>query len=250
MPNRFLGSCGKCNDQGFLKDSQGFDCVPCECLFKQRAYNRLCSAGFSSSVLDFSLSDGYSFPLIEEGESFLLNYLSNPFEVEREGLGLFIYSETRGKGKTTLAHKIMYEVAKKFCDKSVYSSERDYSFEGVEDFLADFQQGYNGQENWKKSWYVLDDLGNENLSASWKKDVIVSALHRMLHYRRDNKLPLIITSNFPPEQLSSLYGRKLDSLLEIRPDGFLGGMLYRSVKVGGQQDFRLDTGGSKWNLLS
>lgn len=244
MPNRFLGSCGLCNEQGFLLDSQGFDCIPCDCLMKQRAFNRLCSSGFSESILDFVSSDRYSFPVIEEGESFLTNYINNPKDVELAGLGLFLYSETRGKGKTTLTHKIMFDVTKSFCDKSVYSSEREYAFENIESFMNDF-----AEENWKKTWYVLDDLGNENLSG-WKRDAIITNLHRMLHYRRDNQLPLVITSNFPPERLSSLYGGKLDSLLEIRPDGLLGGLMYRAVKVGGQQDFRLGMEGSKWNSIS
>ena len=249
IKERILSSCTKCNEEGFLRDTDGVDCIPCTCLLKFRAYNRLAHGGFSVSTLDYVTDNNYNIPNIDSGSEYLDYFFKNPFEVEKEGLGLYIYSKERGRGKTTLTHKLMFELVKIFFDKTFYVSEREYAFENVEEFIASFKYGIDDEDlKWKKTWYVLDDLGNEDGSAKWKKQSTVSSLQRMLHYRRDHKLPIIITSNHEPGDLSKLYNKDLDSLLEIKGDGTLGGMLYRAVNVGGAEDLRFSEENSKWNI--
>ena len=94
--------------------------------------------------------------------------------------------------------------------------------------------------------YTLDDLGNEDSAAKWKKQIVISALQKIMHYRRDHLLPTIITSNYTPSDLSILYGGSLDSLLEIKPDGTIGGSLFRQIELGGGEDLRLTDENSQW----
>jgi hypothetical protein len=247
IKDKIIGSCSLCNDEGFLKDSHGIECIPCSCLLKFRAYNRLSTGGFSIPILDFISGPDYNIPELDSGEEYLNYFFDNPFTVEEQGLGLYIYSKEKGRGKTTLAHKLMYELVKVFFDKNAYLSNRDYAFQNVKAFISSCDPKNNMPAEWQRTWYVLDDLGNEDRSSKWQKDAILANLQQMLHYRRDNNLPLIITSNYLPADLSVLYGGVLDSLLEIRPDGSLGGLLYRAVEVGGAEDLRLSQK-TKWTI--
>jgi hypothetical protein len=212
---------------------------------KFRVYNRLLSSGFSHRALDLVTRPDYQLPMILDGEKSVEFYLQNPTFVEDKGLSLYIYSQDRGRGKTTLAHRVMYNSSAKFVDKDVYSTKRTYAFEHVEDFLKGSQKGIE-EPKWLSTWYVLDDLGNEDRSSDWRKSIMLSALQRMLHYRRDKALPTIITTNYRPSDLSRIYDGELNSLLEIRPDGSLGGALFREVCVGGGEDLRLVDEYSAW----
>lgn len=247
LKTEIVGSCDKCNESGFLPDEFGTVCKPCECLLKFRAYNRMVSGGYYKNMLDFCNSDEYILPYLDSGEDYLNYFLNNIDLVEQEGLGLFIYSKDRGRGKTTLAHYIMYQVVRNFFDKSKYKSSREYVFESANMLLKDFMSK-NPADLWRKSWYVLDDLGNEDRSSDWKREAMLTGLQSLLQYRRPKGLPLIITSNYSPGDLSMLYGGVLDSLLEIRVDGKIGGEFYKEISVGGSEDLRMVSENSKWGF--
>jgi hypothetical protein len=240
-------SCGKCDEQGFLEDSLGFPTVPCECLLSARATSRLISGGFKKGALELVKGDIYQIPDKSEGLKFVEYAVNSPDSFEDKGLGLYVFSEGRGQGKTTLVHHIMYNVCRYFYGPEVYDSSRTFAFEHIDDFLLSMKDE-NSLEKWKATWYVLDGLGNEDTSAKWKKDFALSALQRLFHYRRDNNLPILITSNKPPEVLTAFYSGVLDSLLEIQPDGGLGGLSYRAVHVISEVDYRLQTEISKWEI--
>lgn len=238
LREEIIGSCEICSGSGW-QDGQA-----CECMLKFRVYNRLLKAGFSKYSLDFSDREEYQLPMIESGEEFVQFFLKDPEFVEDKGLSLYIYSQDKGRGKTTLAHRIALETAGSFVDKDNYSTFRTYKFVHVEDLLQDFRAG--NEESWRSTWLVLDDLGNEDRYTEWKKSLFLSSFQRVLHYRRDKRLPTIITSNYQPGDLSRIYQGELDSLLEIHPDGQLGGSLYKSVQVGGAEDLRTIEGVSEW----
>jgi hypothetical protein len=234
-----LSSCTVCGGIGRIDDF-----TFCECFLKFRVYNRLVGFGFSKGTLDLVSSDSYKIPVIEKGEKSIKSYLDNVDLVENNGLSLYIHSRERGRGKTTLAHYIIYGCAKVFSDISLYKSCRNYCFIHVEDFINKIREGE--EDFWKSTWFVLDDLGNEDKSAEWKRTFLRSSLQRVLHYRRDNSLPTIITSNYDPSSLSYLYSGELDSLLEIKPDNSIGGLVFREIEVGGGEDFRTIDCLTKW----
>ena len=242
LKTQILNSCPKCFGKGFDQYSS-----PCTCLLTFRAYNRMVSKGFSKKTLDLVTDVTYRIPYIETGEQFVTYYAENPNNVEANGLGLYIYSKDKGRGKTTLSHYLVFKAVNQFFDKEVYRTDRTYGFIHVEDLIDHLKEEVQ-DPIWKSTWLVLDDLGNEDKSASWKKSFLISNLQRIFHYRRDRNLPTIITSNYAPSNLSSLYNGELDSLLEVRPDGSIGGITLREVCVGGGEDLRLLNDYSSWPI--
>jgi len=242
LKSEILGSCKICKGTGYLGDSSA-----CSCLLKFRSYNRLINAGFFRSTLDLVSSDLYELPIIDSGKEFVEFFAKNPIYCEKEGLCLYIWSRERGRGKTTLEHFLLYKVLANFSDIDLYSSSRTYCFHHISTLYEIFKKGLSN-EDWKSTWYVLDDLGNEDKAGDWKKEVMVSSLQKVLHYRRDRKLPTIITSNYSPNDLSNIYSGELDSLLEIKLDGGLGGILFREVHVDGEEDLRLSEELSAWTI--
>jgi DNA replication protein DnaC len=182
----------------------------------------------------------YDLPEIGKGYSSLRFFVENLDVVLNKGLGLYMYSKERGRGKTTLAHYIAYKVVESTRPLDKYIRSLDFGFDHVEDFCKD------DNYKWKNSVYVLDDLGNEDRSAPWKKAEFLSNLQKCLHYRRDRGLVTLITSNYAPRDLSNLYEGVVDSLLEINPDGNIGGVVFRQVEVIGGEDLRTVQEFSRW----
>ena len=90
-------------------------------------------------------------------------------------------------------------------------------------------------------------MGNENKSASWKRESAISTYQRIFHFREDNRLPTVITSNYTPERINDLYERNLGSLLEITPEGVIKGNKFRSIELMGGEDLRTLLQGN-WDL--
>ncbi len=231
LKESIVGSCETCNRTGWSEDG-----TPCSCLIKFRAFNRLTKGGFTLKTLELITCSEYEIPEIDEGGAFVDYFADNPLEVEERGLSLYIHSKGRGRGKTTLAQCLVYKAAWQFSHKEMYSTHRDYAFINIEDLIKKSRKG--DESAWKSTWLVIDDLGNEDRSASWKKAAVVAILQQVMHYRRDRDLPTIITSNYAPNNLSAIYSGEIDSLLEIGPDGKISGMVIREVEVGGGEDFR------------
>ena len=241
LKDSIVGSCEACNRTGFSEAG-----TPCACLIKFRAFNRLTSGGFTLKTLELITRPDYEFPEIDEGADFVEYFAANPLEVEDRGLSLYIYSKGRGRGKTTLAQCLVYNAAWQFSHKESYSTSRNYMFINIEELIKQSRKG--NEEVWQRTWLVIDDLGNEDRSASWKKAAVVSILQQVMHYRRDRNLPTIITSNYAPSNLSTIYSGEIDSLLEIGPDGKIKGMVLREVEVGGGEDFRQIEELSAWPI--
>ena len=240
LRDRIVGGCRVCGGEGYEGDKL------CNCVIKFRVYNRLVDNGFNEGLLDLVSSAGYSLPMMESGSESVNHFLQHPFDVMNKGLSLYILSKENGRGKTTLAHYLVYVLAWPFAQTENYNRRRTYAFADMHTLLEAFLGGADVQDVWKATVLVLDDLGSESRSATWKIDTVISMLHRILHYRRDKKLPTIITSNFPATSLTGFYNGVLDSVLEIRPDGIIGGQVFRQVEVGGGEDFRLAEGVSDW----
>jgi hypothetical protein len=246
LHTQIVGSCLICQGGGKLRNAVG-EMLLCNCLVKFRAYNRLLGSGFCDEILDFVSSDDYTFPKFESGEEFINYFVNSPAEILAKGLSLFIFSSEKGRGKTTLAHYLTYSLAKYFQRTENYARDRSYGFETAQNLQLNFDAG-NGQL-WQSTIYVLDDLGAEAAESSWKKEAFLATLQQVMHYRRDNKLPTIITTNYPPKFIAEKYQHTLDSLLEIRPDGSIGrGKVFRAVEVGGAEDLRLMDDRTDWPI--
>jgi hypothetical protein len=201
--------------------------------------------GFHEPTLDFITGGSYSLPMLENGVEALNYYVSNPDVVLDKGLSLYIFSKENGRGKTTLAHYLVYVLLWHFSKTENYSPHRTYAFENIHTMCEKERKGWE-VDTWKSTILVIDDMGTESRYAAWKAEANISMMHRIMHYRLDHQLPTLITSNYEPAVLSGFYGSILDSVLEIKPDGTIGGRVFRQLEVGGAEDFRMSCESSEW----
>lgn len=115
-------------------------------------------------------------------------------DYRREGRGLFIFSKTKGSGKTMLACCLANEVMSRY-DTSV-------KFITVPEYIELITEKNEAAQECKNSLkecgiLILDDIGAENSKQEW----ISSALFRLIDYRDKNILPTIYTSNYEMDAL-------------------------------------------------
>ena len=122
------------------------------------------------------------------------------FEIWEENcMGLYIYSKTKGSGKTFLASCICNELMNTRAMKTRFVSASDL----IE--IANSADKYSFDE-YKRNplkllheckFLVIDDLGQKNLGNEWLSDI----LYKMLDYRMIHKRITVITSNMPVEEI-------------------------------------------------
>lgn len=120
------------------------------------------------------------------------NYVYKFPEFREKGMGLYIYSETKGSGKTMLSCAILNEISKKYAVNT--------KFVTVLDFVEMTKKSYDGDSDVKMLYdaavLVLDDLGVQ-MSKEW----IESSLYQLVNHRYNNRMPTIYTSNIPYAKL-------------------------------------------------
>jgi len=120
----------------------------------------------------------------------------NKFEEwEKRKMGLYIWNETKGSGKTFLASCICNELIAKYCIGTRFVS--------ASDLLEISQTEYpDEREELKRKpikllygckLLVIDDLGQKNCGQKWMEDI----LFKILDERINNDRVTIITSNIP-----------------------------------------------------
>lgn len=233
-----VSSCPLCEGMGYVGSEI------CQCLLNHRIRVFMSYGGFSPNIVNFVSKQTYQMPYLESGEKYIAKYLGIPEGILDKGLSLYIFSKDAGRGKTVLAHYIVMNICKHFAYTENYRPRLTFAFQSAEAFLNN-ALSFKDDEIWKSSFYVLDDLGNENRATKQRREAIAPALQRTFQYRRNENLPTIITSNYTPEALGGLYEGRVDSLLEIGVDGIIHGNLFRQVEVGGGEDLRTLT--SSWD---
>ena len=108
-------------------------------------------------------------------------------EFRQKGMGLYIYSETKGSGKTMLASILLNELSRHYAIS--------VKFVTVLDLIEMTKQSFHDDSGEVQSLYdagvlVLDDLG-----VQMKKDWIDSVLYRLIDHRYRRILVTIYTSN-------------------------------------------------------
>lgn len=219
----------------------------CSCLIRHRANVWLKSGGFSSAILSFVAHADYRIPMLDSGDNALNFYLRNPELVLERGLSLYLFSREAGRGKTTLAYYIMWYLATYFLHTDNYRPGLKFAFQNANSVI-DSELSFVADDNpaWTSTFYVLDDLGNEERASKYKKEAVVPILQKVLHHRQDSNLPTIITSNYHPKNLGELYANRLDSLLELDLGGEVKGNIFRQIEVGGGEDLRTSPVNSVW----
>lgn len=124
----------------------------------------------------------------------MINTYILKFQLFRDkGMGLYIFSGTKGSGKTMLACCLINEIIKRYagCVK----------FVNILDFLEMTKKGFSGDDVEVSAirnagLLVVDDIGVQ-MSREW----IDTVLYSLVNERYVNRLPTIYTSNIPVEKL-------------------------------------------------
>jgi len=153
---------------------------------------------------------------------------------DTEGQGLYIYGH-RGTGKTMLSAIVANERIKQ---------GKPVLFSSVPDLLADIRASFKNNNTDEvllsvktADFLILDDLGAEKMT-EW----VAEQLFSIINYRYNEKLPMIITSNYDPKQIIGRmtivdrYGNIIDSMEGQRIMSRIYGMCIR-IFVGGE-DYR------------
>nr|DAK90355.1 MAG TPA: Replicative helicase [Caudoviricetes sp.] len=128
-----------------------------------------------------------------EAKKMVNRYIVHYTQLRDRGMGLYIYSGTKGSGKTMLACCLVNEITKRYsgCVK----------FVNILDFLEMTKKGFNGDDAEitgirQAGLLVVDDIGVQ-MSKEW----IDTVLYSLVNDRYVNRLPTIYTSNIPIERL-------------------------------------------------
>lgn len=137
-------------------------------------------------------------------KSFITNYITKYQKYRDRGVGLYIFSGTKGSGKTMLACILLNEISKRYAGS--------VKFVGILDFLEMTKQGFRNEDEdlnaiRESGLLVLDDIGVQ-MSREWVETV----LYRLINYRYTQRLPTIYTSNIPID------GLKMDNRITDRID--------------------------------
>lgn len=132
---------------------------------------------------------------IEYPKSIVNDFILNFHDFEENGLGLYIYSKTKGSGKTMLSCCIANELIERV--------DMPIKFITVLDFMELVRKNYKNDDYgddihslFKARLLILDDLGVE-----MKKEHTDMMLYRLVNERSNNQLSTIITSNLKFDEL-------------------------------------------------
>lgn len=115
---------------------------------------------------------------------------------QREGRGLYFYSDTKGSGKTMIACAVANEVLKTYNISVKFISVADY-IELVK--AKDEASRENIKGILEARLLILDDVGTQVENTEW----ITTALFRLIDRRYTNHYPTIFTSNVRMEDLKT-----------------------------------------------
>lgn len=107
----------------------------------------------------------------------------------KQGRGLYIYSNTKGSGKTLLACCLANEVLKKQDVSVKFTTVADY----IELVRSSKNEAVKEQMNaiMNTGLLIIDDIGATKEDKDWISD----AIYRLVNRRYENMLPTIYTSN-------------------------------------------------------
>lgn len=132
-----------------------------------------------------------------EPQKKIVNAFVTDFEAfRREGRGLYLYSQTKGSGKTMIACSAANEILKLHDIPVKFINETDY-IELVK--AKDDTSREKVKSIFEAGLLVFDDIGAQDVGKDW----INTALFRLIDRRYTNHLPTIFTSNVRMDDLKT-----------------------------------------------
>ena len=125
----------------------------------------------------------------------------------KDGMGLYIWSRTRGSGKTYLASAI--------CNSMMRTHRRKTRFVNIAKLIEISKEQDGIQQLIKAEVLVLDDLGQKGTGADWVGDL----LYNIFEERGNRNRLSIVTSNISPAELQMddrVVDRMNQKMIELR----------------------------------
>lgn len=217
-PSQFSGQtkdtthkCSKCGGLGYtfsVRENGNEYAAPCECRDLLIMQSKLEFAnippefeGYTVESFDLSL---YQSPEVREkakmAKRLCANYVRDFLQMKQEGKGLYLYSSTKGSGKTHMAAGIANDIIKKYRISVKFTSALQILGEIKNSWHQDTRDG-DGEQRFiqdviRVPVLVIDDIGVEK-STAW----VDEKFYEILDGRMVNKQVTIFTSNCQMEAL-------------------------------------------------
>lgn len=122
------------------------------------------------------------------------NFILKFEQFRKKGMGLYIYSATKGSGKTMLACCLLNEISERYAVS--------VKFINTLDLLELTKQSYRGQEPEElKALYAASVLVIDDIGVQMSKEWIDTVFYRLVNHRYTNKLITLYTSNTASDAL-------------------------------------------------
>ncbi len=131
---------------------------------------------------------------IKKAKGYVNNFILKFEQFREHGMGLYIYSATKGSGKTMLSCCILNEISDRY--------PVSVKFINALDLLEMTKQGYKGDEPEElKPLYTCSVLVIDDIGVQMAKDWINTVFYRLINVRYTDHLVTIYTSNMATEAL-------------------------------------------------
>lgn len=201
-----------CNGDGsmFIVKEKAELLRECKCNFERRQKNKIKSAKVPLEYVDATVGS-FDIELYTQqnnidkvmiAKRIAVRYVEKYEKMQQMGKGLYLYSETKGSGKTRLAISILNALIRKYKVNGLYISSVNLLNEIKQTFqdVRSMDTSRLVQTFKEVPLLVIDDLGVEKVS-DWSEEMFT----QILDERMSNFRPTIITSNFSISQLSNKY---------------------------------------------
>ncbi len=210
-------NCPKCWDTGYLQDDlftddNGIDwAIPCDCGIKaNNAYqSRIKFAEipeiYKNNFFNNFNTDLYNDTKISKVIFDTMNYLNNFEDMKQNGYGLYLWSNTKGSGKTRLISSLANELLR---------NGYNIKFSTSLDILEEIKATWNKETDYTESELikclttvdilVIDDFGVET-PKQWINDKFFGIINK----RYEKGLVTLYTSNYPINKLN--YDKRITS---------------------------------------
>ena len=211
--------CELCNDTGWIVDKDNI-ATPCVCYKKRILSNRINFASIPETFKDIRLNSfNLGYYSNKAGISEVLNavkyYLSHFEEMKSEGIGMYLWSETKGSGKTRMATSLGNEM--------IYEYEMSVRFITSLDIISEIKATWNKESELNSESQlmkylnsvevlIIDDFGTEKRDD--RQNWIDDKFYQIVNSRYMNRLITIFTSNIPIDQL--MYDSRITNRIKER----------------------------------
>lgn len=199
--------CPQCGGTGWIRHREdGKEYFSeCECRKKQIEESRLRFANIPATFKDMRLKnfniaaykDEKSKTTIRAACKYIKQYISCFEEEHQDGMGLYLYSDTKGSGKTRMAASIANELVDMgYQVKFSLSTEIIQEIKRTWDRDNDLSESKLLDQLQETDILVIDDFGTEQV-AGWIND----KFYQIINNRYVDHRVTIFTSNYPLEKL-------------------------------------------------